>query len=343
MRTIVYTSILMLIASCLSYGQGEYLHLHPNCNGLRSSFTKVNVIDNRLGTQTLGFVQVGAFNKNVPVKFQGNIGDSLAQFFKCTDTTAKTQQELTMILYQLYLSEKTEAMSETGSVRIAMRLFSNIDQEKFKELYAIDSIYTFNAMDVTKRLLRSVSEHLCEIAKSAIEAKSVEFKTAPLYSLTELHQLDSLEKLKIPIYNAESINPGIYTDYEHFKSNTPDSSVISIDTDDAKNIKVYKWDKEKKKKRKIDCKSVYAVSDGSTLLKATSIGFYKMKKINFDFYYVGQTSFTNTNSNNVAMWGLAFGMVGAAIASGYEQNAPLFRFKINYLIGNSIPISIAPE
>lgn len=144
---------------------------------------------------------------------------------------------------------------------------------------------------------------------------------------------------KIPIYSAPNANSGIYTDYEHFKTNSPDHAIISIDTSDSNNIKVYKWDQGKRKKTKLDNKTVYAVSDGNILLKATTIGFYRLKKINHDFYFVGQTSFSN--SNNVAMWGAAFGLVGAAIAAEAERNTQLFRFKINYRRGNSIPISKA--
>lgn len=196
-------------------------------------------------------------------------------------------------------------------------------------------------MDVTKKLLRSVSEHLCEIAAMARETQTGKQENKLLYSFTDLQSLDSLEKLSIPIFNTMKYNAGLFTGYSNFKNNTPDSSIITIDSSNLKNIKVYRWDAEKGKNKKIDCKTVYAVSDGNILLKATKIGFYKMEKVDNDFYYVGQTSFSN--ANNVAMWGAAFGLVGGAIASGAERNSGQFRFKINYMEGNSIPIAKVNE
>ncbi len=336
-RKSIYTIFTVIITTVVAFGQDEYLQFSHDCKDFQSRFTKAIVIDNRPENPTLGFVQKGAFNKLTPVKFHGNLCDSLSTFFVTPDSAGKAPLKLTVILNELYISEKTKAISETGRLKISLRLFSETNPDEYRELLSVDSAYSFNAMDVTKKLLRSVSEHLCEIAKSATALKLSEFKNSRSYSLSELYFLDSIEKLKIPIYNAININAGIYYDYEDFKMNAPDSSVITIDTSNPKNCMAFKWEKGKNKKTKIDKESIYAVSDGHVVLKATTIGLYQLTKTNNDFYYVGQTSFSN--SNNVAMWGATFGLIGAAIASDSERNSALFRFKINYRIGNSIPIS----
>lgn len=334
-------SLLFALISVTSFAQDEYLQLPVNCTFTTPGFNKVNIIDKRISNQTLGFVQVGALNRIARVAFRGSLTEAVSKYFLALDTSGSTQRELTILLYEIYLSERTEGLSETGRLQHSMRLFAGDNQGKYAEIANIDSVYTFNSMDVTKKLLRSVSEHLCEIAALARETPAGKQENKLLYSFADLQVLDSLEKLSLPIFNATKYNAGIFSGYTDFKNNTPDSAVITIDSSNLKDIKVYRWDAEKGKNKKIDCKTVYAVSDGNVLLKATKIGFYKLEKVDNDFYYVGQTSFSN--ANNVAVWGAAFGLAGAAIASGAERNSGRFRFKINYMEGNSIPIAKANE
>jgi hypothetical protein len=323
----------------MCFGQREKLQLSYNCLTNKPGFTKVDVIDKRLNNQTLGFIQLGALNRVIPLEFPGSLTDSIAKYFLEEDINK--QRELTILLYELYVSERTDGLTETGRLKLSMRLFAKEYQEKYTEILSVDSIYMItSSMDVTKRLLTSISTHLCEISSIAKEIDSIENQNAIYYSMEELQTLDSLEKLQIPMYNATNYNSGIFMNYEQFKNNTPDSSMIIIDTRESKKIKVFKYTNGKKKK--LDCKTVYAVSDGNTLLKATSIGFYKLQKVDNDFYYTGQTSFSNANS--VAMYGLAFGLVGVAIASNvHKPGNELYRFRINYLKGNSIPLSKAEK
>lgn len=335
----IIVSIFLTITALFSFGQSENLEFSYNCSKSHPNFTRVNVIDKRISNQTLGFVQVGVFRRIAQVVFQGNLADSLANYFLEKDTIGKTQNELTFMLYELYLSEETDASGETGRLKLSMRLFSKENDEKYSEILSIDSVYTFDALDVTRKLLRSVSQHMCEISAKASEMNLTKPGNTVRYSFSELQSLDSLEKLRIPIYNVDKFNAGIFKTYERFKINTPDSSIITIDESNPKKIKVFKWNG--KRKKRVDCRDVYAVSDGNSLFKATAIGFYKLQKINNDFYYVGQTSFSN--SNNVAEMAFTFGLVGAAIASGAERNTGLFRFRISYLKGNSIPVSKAKE
>lgn len=339
MKRHILTCIGLLLLTIMCFGQREKLQLSYNCLTNKRGFTKVDVIDKRISNQTLGFIQLGAFNRVIPLEFPGSLPDSIAKYFLEEDNNK--QRELTILLYELYVSEKTEVFTETGRLKLSMRLFAKEYQEKYTEILSIDSIYMINSSaDVTTRLLHSISTHLCEISTMAKEIDSFENPNGISYSMEELQSLDSLEKMQIPMYNVTKYNSGIFMNYEQFKNNTPDSSMIKIDTRESKKIKVFKYTNGKKKK--LDCKTVYAVSDGNTLLKATSIGFYKLQKVGDDFYYTGQTSFSY--ANNVAMGSLAFGLIGVAIASNVQKPGnELYRFRINYLKGNSIPLSKAEK
>jgi hypothetical protein len=333
------TFLVAIILSLKTLAQEEPLFLRYNCLSSPHEFTKVLVLDNRANNQSLGFVQKGGFNRMAQVIYKGSLADSLSKFFLAADTTGKPVRELALLLYEFYLSENIVNSKETGSFRLSLRLFVKDDMEKYYEVLSIDSNYSFSSLDVTQKLLSSVSEHMCEISQMAGNWYNVNADRVPHFYRNELQALDSIEKKSLPVYNTAKINAGIYMDYEHFKNNAPDSSLVQIDTSDIRNIKVSKWSFEKRKYKPVDFRSVYAVRDGNTVVKATSMGFYKLQKINYDFYFTGQTSFSN--ANNVAMWGAAFGLAGMAIASESERNTALFFFKINYRKGNSVLISKA--
>lgn len=327
-----------MLSYSLLFAQDEYLQLTFPCKTGGPSFSKVHVIDARPANQTMGFVQVGAFNRIAEVKYKGNFNDSLARYFLADSNSVKSRGELVLILYELFLSEKTEYMSETGRLKLTMRLFAGNESEKFHEVISVDTVYTFDAFDATKKLLRSVSEWMCSISADLREGKTLSAENNPSYALKELQVLDSLEKLKLPVYTAAAVNAGIFYTYDQFKMNAPDTVPVFIDTTNPGNIKAYEWNKKRTKKSRLEYANVYAISDGHTTVKATTFGLYVLEKKNNDFYFTGQTSFTNMN--NAAMWGVMFGAIGAAIAEN-TVSSHLFRFKINYLKGNSIPISRA--
>lgn len=337
MKPGTFTILFYFLLCKFLYAQDKELELHYNCAGGNAIFTKVNVIDERATNQTLGFVQVGGFNRIANVSFKGSLVDSLANYFLDKNFYGKREQEITIILYEFYLSELTEGLSETGRFKLSLRLFEKLWDGTYVERVNIDSAFMCTAMDVTKKLLHSVDEQFCMIAGLAAKANNHVGGETPHYTMEELKQLDKIEKKLIPIYNAAEYTAGIFQDYDQFKANAPDTStVIIIDTGNTKRIGVYKWDKVKNKKIRLSNEDVYAVSDGKVLLKATAIGFYKLTKIDNDFYYAGQTSFTN--SFNVALWGAMFGVVGALAASNSERNDGQYWLKINYVSGSSIPI-----
>ena len=339
------TAIIILFYLCsVSYvfSQEVLFKLDSKCQSQKSIFSKVRIIDMRTQNQTFGFVQTGALNELSFVGYDGNFTANPASFFRNDQDSAINQKELTVLIYEFYISEKTDRMKETGRLKFSMRFFINTNDNKFKEALFIDSIYTVNSLDVTKKLLESVSMHLCEIRSKIIELgkKSQVDKLQYLFSSEELLKLDSIEKSKILIYNSDIIKKGIYYSYNQFKNNTPDTATFTIDAMDLKDIKVFEFDKEKDENVEISSKNIYAVSDGYTLLKATANGFYKMYKENEDFYYLGKTSYTpNIDQSRVAMNQIAFGLIGAAIAREKEQKRHFFKLKIGYLTGSSIPIS----
>lgn len=336
----ITTIVLFLIFGNFAKGNNnEFLKFNYNCSNSHSGFDKVNIIDKRAAKQLLGLVQLGGFNRMEQLKFQGSFTDSLAKYFLNADTSIKNGRELTIILYEFFASEKADAMSETGRLKFSLRFFENLQPSKFEEVLMVDSVYLIQGGDATKKLLRSISERLCEISAIVSKNKYRHNDSLPTYSHDDLFLLDSLEKLKLPIYNTENFNEGVFIDYQHFKNNITDNSKITFDTTVNGKMLVYRWDEIKKKKIKLKIGSFYAACDGKTIVKSTSIGLYNLEKIGFDFFYNGKTSFFST-ANNAALMGVMFGLTGLALSSAMNNQEQLFHLKINYLSGHSIPISL---
>jgi hypothetical protein len=330
-------SILFLLFAGSLLAGNDYLKLNYDCKPAKGGFDNVKVIDKRLNNQLLGVVLVGGFDKTKELKFEGSLTDSIAQFFNRADTTKSTGHNLTIMLYELFASEKTEGIGSLGRIKFSFRFFVDNNDGMYRELALVDTVYIFNAMDATKKLIRSVSEHMCELAEyvSALELPSKE-KLA--YSYGQFEVLDSLEKLQIPIYNTTKYKRGLFSDYEHFKNNDPDGTLIAIDTTDLDRVKVYEVDTVKGKRTHITHWKFYAASDGVTLVKATTKGIYLLKKIDSDFYYDGETAFySKVGGEGVAM-ALMFGMAGA-LATPSRTSA--FHLRINYFSGHSIPIGFS--
>jgi len=343
MKSILLHFSLLICVSQVALAQFHPILLTGHCETVKSVFTKVHVINNLEEEQLLGFVQKGAFNKRQEIRYdgKGSVADAVAKFFISTEPSGldKRPQELVLVLNELFMSETTGDFSETGRLKLSLRLFSE-RHGKYSELFALDSIYTYKGLDVTKKLLGALNEELCVIVKKAMTAQQ-DLKTGTVqYSMEDLYKLDSLEKLTIPFYLTEAPAMGIYKDYKSLKSNNPDSSKIVVDASDLRKIKVFKIYKNGRK-IKLESEGMYAVSDGKNLYKATAKNFYEIRKEGMDFYYDRPASIAESNSGGVLAAGAAFGLMGSLIMSGASGNrVNWYKFKINYRRGNSIPISV---
>ena len=291
----------------------------------------------------MGFVQTGIFNENSPVNFKGDFIEGLCNFFQSKEVGLTPENEISIILYDLSLSEKAEEMWDVGSLKLTMRIFKKFEENKYEELYSIDSVYRMkSSTDLTKKLLKSVSEHLCEVAVELKKYDNLHTRNGTSYTFEELQILDSLERMKIPIYVTDNFKPGIYYDYNQFKNNSPDTTSIYIDSIHTDKIRVMVWSDEKGKNVELDSKTVYAVHDGNFLLKATKMGFYELKREGLDFYFFGQIApkFTIKGNTMTPDLGSGIGGMGPGIGVVFSSTQiPVSNnFRINYRTGNPIQV-----
>lgn len=311
-----------------------------------STFTKVNGIDFRFPDKEVGFILAGWLNGKSKVEIKGNFINSFCGFFLNKDIPQFGENEIAILLYDFRLSEVAEEMKNISSFKLALRVFKKVEESKFEEIFSIDTLYRMtSSIDLTKKLLKSVNEHLCEVAIEIKKNEHFRAENRLSYSFEELQILDSLEKMKIPIFMADQYKKGIYRDFNQFKNNSPDTTTVYRDSVHLEKIRVMVWNEEKGKNVELDNKTVYAVYDGNFLYKATNMGFYEMKREGFDFYFFGQTAskfsmrrsekqpVIVTRGNDVGI-----GVVGVAQALFTDPPPLLNNFKINYRTGNPIQV-----
>jgi hypothetical protein len=228
-----------------------------------------------------------------------------------------------------------------------MRFYSETSEGKYAPICVIDTIYGLHADDP----FAQISEQFCEISKQ-VQAKAANpTQDHRLVSRNDLNHLDSLEKLNIPMYVADKPASGIYKDYAHFKMNKPDIDTDVFITVSKKGvIQVDRTYNGKNKKVKLNPTGIYAISDGTRILKVTPSGeYFEMFKYGFDFYYDRPGYFYDEPNNFSSYYFPGGGRIGVtqlgdlAIRIGGQKQinvSPVYRFKINYKKGNSIPVSL---
>jgi hypothetical protein len=335
-----FTILLFLLLSIgKSFAQVEYLKLSASGKKYNTPFTKVNIIDNRTNSNLLGFIPVGPFGKIKPIGFEGNFIDSLTKYFLSTNIIHKQEREITLILNELFLGEVNEGYREVGRLRLHLRIFENSGDDKYVELGSFDRVYScYSANDVSRKLLHSVNERFCEIGGNVAKMTLMDGNKKPVYSFQDLQKLDSIEKMNLPMFTDAIPNIGVYRDYKSFKMNDPEKISAIVDTSDKTNLKIYFLENKNGKavKARLNNKVIYAVYDGNKMYKATSVGFYEMKKVNADFFFNGVTSLVNYGVDNSAIYPL--GLVTIIVPSSDSKDVNLFQFKINPVNGNSMPM-----
>jgi len=338
-----FTLFLLSFFVSISYGQTKFLVLDNSCKSKIPVTSSISTIDNRSENQILGYVKTGFSDELTTIRFNGNLADSLSMFFN----SMKNYPEVVMMLNEFNLWEFNDREEKYGRFKISLRFFKPIENEQYVEVMTYDSIHSvYGQIDITNKLMRSVSKNLCEIASHLDQAKNKQKDTdKPTYTKAQLTVIDSLEKSLIPIYQSVIPQAGIYAKYTDFKTNTPTQKLeLIVDEYNPEHVKVYYMDKKGKKKH-VASKNIYAVSDGNRFFKSLSMGFFEMVKENNDFYYVRPTTTGQGPGMIIPIGGgIIGGAVGGGVAalirsSGKSQAGQLLLYKVNHRFGGGIPIS----
>ena len=293
-----------------------------------SRYNSLLFIDGRADTSNMGIVQLGAFNKKALVIAETPLDQQFRAIFNQLIDSSASQGECVFLLRQLSFAEVTKAMSERGYCYLRAALFAR-SGEGYQKINTIDTVILVKAMDVTRAMFRRGSKTIHEFIGQNLQRAPGE---ANLYSLSDIHALDSVEKRSIPVYNTTVYTEGVYQTYEAFKQQKPDIPEAIVETDKA-GLFVVKVTTEKGKKGKIKSGDLYAIVHDSIAYIATEFGYYQLDKRKDDFYFVGKTKVAASQGDIMAA-SVFFGLIGGLLAS--QAVEAVFEMKIDHVGGGFI-------
>ena len=294
-----------------------------------SLYHTISYLDSRIDTTHMGIVQLGAFNRKAKVIAKTPLSKQLENVIQSlTDSTA-TENELLLQLRQFNFAEITGAVSEKGYFYLKAELYAKKELQ-YQKIASIDTVVLVKAMDVTNALFRNGSKTITDfIAKGLTKTATDSF----FYSIHNITQIDSIEKRGIILFNTGKFTDGLYETYSSFKNQAPDKQVI-VETKREESISSVKWLDGNGKKVKIKSKDIYAIVYKGQPFIATEYGYYRLTKLDDDFYFTGKAKVTASTGDVIAA-GFFFGIIGSLLASNADAT---FDMKIDHTNGGLIRI-----
>lgn len=299
-----------------------------------SRYSNIRLLDARRDTSNFGIVQVGMFNAKARVVAKTRFDDQLKNLLSALNDSTAAEGKLLLQLRQFSFAEVIGAMSEKGYCFVRANLFA-VNDSSYSLVNSIDTVIIFNAMDATKKLLRKGSETITDFIAANLTisgADSIQYNYAAVLGI------DSIEKRRIPLYNVNHYEEGVYKTYAAFKTQVPDYKNIIVKMEDSsvKNVKVRYEDETTEKLRS---KDIYAVVYKGLPYIATSFGYYPLSKNGDDLFFTGQAK-VNANGADVAAASFFFGIIGGLLAS---NDSAVFEMKIDHLNGGFIHLREIPS
>jgi len=338
MRYILTTLILIagLSTAVSAQKQFESFSLRVPEKKIKSSlYNRITLIDVRVDTTNLGYIQKGAFDSRRYVVADPKLEDQLNGLIS---NAAQEQGEGTLVclLRKFKFVELSTSMSNAGSCFLRASLFVR-SGEGYKKLGDLDTVVSLKGMDVTKGLLRQGGESFTRFITSHLNKTPSDQQ----YTMFEIRHTDSFEKRKIHVYNTDRFQDGLYTSWNTFREQTPDYPIKAY----MKNgeVRTVKRLNEKGKEIPINPAKTYAIVLEGKPYIFTEFGFCAMEKMDDDFCFTGKVQATPDAGAMVAagvFGGLVGGAIGGGLAGAMVQNASTDKYymKIDHLTGKPVRI-----
>ncbi|MDP1802513.1 MAG: hypothetical protein Q8L81_14230 [Bacteroidota bacterium] len=251
-------------------------------NGLYNS---IKYLDSREDTSNMGIVRIGALNKEALVTTNGNFSVQLNDLLKKINGVDAQQNEVLFQLRRLKFVEKEEeeGSKEHGYCFFRASLYANKDNA-YQLISSIDTfIVVVESGDITNLILEEANNAIVYFLSNALKKQST---IGSILTWNEITKIDSVEKIKIKLYNVEKYTDGVYKTFMAFKAQIPDYSLFSITFEDGE-ITEIKAKNRKGKVRRIRKDNVYAIVNNGKPFISAQFGYYPLVKNNNDFYFIG--------------------------------------------------------
>ena len=315
----------------------ETLHLLSHRVQISSSvFSNVEVIDNRINTESIGFIQRGAFNNKVALALVQPMKDEITSVAnKLIEGANKQEGTLLINIRYFNISEVSKEVSEKGFFALNAGFYIKQGSD-YRFLFSIDSTFAMKAggLDVTSKLLDTIPEVLAGYINQAA-GFDLSKAGSKLYTADNIQHMSDVEKKEIPIYGIDIHKKGLYATYDDFKNNRPREDVFIENKKGFSRPFIHEMKANGKKGAEIKHKYYYVVCDGEKMFVSNAYGLYPLTKRDNDFYFIGVGK-DEADVGTVVLAGALMGFAGGAAAA--NNDLAQFEFRIDHATGNFIAI-----
>jgi hypothetical protein len=312
--------------------QSKHVTIHS------SVFSNVEVVDSRLDTTNLGFIEKGGLNRMVFLKTSQPLKDELASAVNNLINGANKQDGTLLIhVRQFRLSQFFGKGGENG-VFILSAVFYLKNAAVYRKLLTVNTnVVVKSAWDVTAKLLDTVPEVLGAYVQQAAGFDVAKTDSTTQRTARNWEDLDEQEKNTIPVYNVDMPQPGLYATFEEFKNNRPSRQVMIVQEDEHDKPLVYEIKENGKKGKEIKFKNFYAVCDGKKLFISGQYALYPLSKRDTDFYFRSVGKEAGDGSPLVQGQTIILGRSGN-LPAPLNYDWAMVVFKIDHITGKFIPV-----
>ncbi|MBD1362210.1 hypothetical protein IDJ77_00180 [Mucilaginibacter sp. ZT4R22] len=301
-----------------------------------SLYNSIDLADTRTDTNSFGFVQTGAFNRNGKVVLQAPFAAELKRILGSLVDSAASNGELLLQVRQFNFAETTGALGEHGYCAIKAEMYAK-KGTAYQKINAIDTlIHLRSSIDVTNKTLRAGSQQLTAFIQSSLVIAPA--NDVVMYNYNDIAHIDSVEKRALKVYNTTTYADGLYLTYNSFKKQVPDKGGVTVANDYLFEGNVKAPD-DKGKLRDVKLKKTYAIVYKGAPYIATAYGFYPLAKVNDEFIFTGMAK-TPPNPTSVMVASAAFGLLGALAVSVGDEGT--YEMKIDHQNGSIIKLKEIP-
>lgn len=168
---------------------------------LSTNFYISEIIDARPLKENIGVAQRGMFNKQVSAQFSEDFIPHLQSYFNGLLPSEASKTPLILKVHQLYISERTAAMSELGSCDVNLEFLKEENGRQYS-LGQFSSKVENGGLDVTaghdKRIRQAIQECIEQFAMSNWD--DLEVKNVLVQNEQHFQPLENLKKRAVPSF-----------------------------------------------------------------------------------------------------------------------------------------------
>ena len=267
------------------------------------NFYVANVYDGRQFKENIGTVQKGGFNRKVLANFEKPLVEEFLNYLAIICPKEENKSKISIRINDLYVSELTRAMSETGYATLAIDVIESKDGVDYIVGSYTASIES-SGMDVTGKHDERLKRVLHDCLINYMKASDVD-KTALVFDANQ--NIKSKTITYVPI-------KGIYLTYVDVLNGNPIDDTNFEITNKKENFYLLN------KATNSEELNYYGFSDGQdfyiNVSKYASARYYAKTEIISGKFFIENVIY---NANNAVAMGAMFGLIGVAITAAVSD------------------------